>query len=389
MFDKIDWPKAIVAMGVDERYLRRKHGPCPICKGADSGSSPVGDKKKKSKPSDRFRFDDKNGMGTWFCHHCGSGNGYTLIIKVTGKTPAEVLRDLEAFDPLAVGPVDVLGAPIKLDPEFTPEEVAENRRWLNRAWAKANLRSGSDLASVYLRKRVPLCDLSALSNEIRIHPGMKFFEYNEKDESVCLGTFPTMLARVVDGIGTPITLHRTYLTPEGTKAPFKMAKKQMAGIRKLRGAAIRLNDVAASRTLGVTEGIETGYAVMTGYRNSINVWSFLNCGNLAVADIPRERFDMVIIFADHDAMDASKGYRPGTHYAEKLKVKLEAEGFEVEIRLPKEEGTDYADVWATICSERRRKFLSEKNVLASPFETEARTVEATNFSGARSATCEH
>ncbi|MDN2876106.1 toprim domain-containing protein, partial [Campylobacter jejuni] len=83
--------------------------------------------------------------------------------------------------------------------------------------------------------------------------------------------------------------------------------------------AIRLVDVPESRTLGLTEGIETGLAVATGYRYRINVWSLLNCGNLALADIPKGRFDKVIIFADHDHLDVKKEYRPGEHFALLLK----------------------------------------------------------------------
>ena len=39
-----------------------KHGPCPKCGGKD-----------------RFRFDNKDGRGTWFCNHCGSGDGIDIV----------------------------------------------------------------------------------------------------------------------------------------------------------------------------------------------------------------------------------------------------------------------------------------------------------------------
>lgn len=38
------------------------HGPCPACGGKD-----------------RFRFDDKDGRGTWFCNQCGHGDGLDLV----------------------------------------------------------------------------------------------------------------------------------------------------------------------------------------------------------------------------------------------------------------------------------------------------------------------
>ncbi|VTM37715.1 Zinc binding domain / DNA primase [Klebsiella quasipneumoniae] len=39
-----------------------KHGPCPKCGGKD-----------------RFRFDNKDERGTWFCNHCGSGDGIDIV----------------------------------------------------------------------------------------------------------------------------------------------------------------------------------------------------------------------------------------------------------------------------------------------------------------------
>lgn len=39
-----------------------KHGPCPKCGGKD-----------------RFRFDNKDGRGTWFCNHCGNGDGIDIV----------------------------------------------------------------------------------------------------------------------------------------------------------------------------------------------------------------------------------------------------------------------------------------------------------------------
>jgi putative DNA primase/helicase len=33
---------------------------------------------------DRFRFDDKEGHGTWICTHCGAGDGFSLLMKVMG-----------------------------------------------------------------------------------------------------------------------------------------------------------------------------------------------------------------------------------------------------------------------------------------------------------------
>jgi len=55
----------------------RHHGPCPVCGGKD-----------------RFRFDDKDGRGTWFCSQCDpqSGGGLLLLSRYLGKPTIEVAR---------------------------------------------------------------------------------------------------------------------------------------------------------------------------------------------------------------------------------------------------------------------------------------------------------
>jgi putative DNA primase/helicase len=49
------WLDILTGLGVPAKFLRNKHGPCPMCGGKD-----------------RFRFDDKDGKGTFFCNGCGA-----------------------------------------------------------------------------------------------------------------------------------------------------------------------------------------------------------------------------------------------------------------------------------------------------------------------------
>lgn len=330
-FSKVVWHQKLRAAGIDENCLSGKGKPCPLCGGKD-----------------RFRFDNKGNLGTWWCQQCEAGNGYTLLKQFTGWPAAEVLKFL---DDGTVGSTD---APVRAftfeDQDFSPEKVAKNRERLRRAWSRATPLSGHDPASRYLQKRVPGCDVSKLSRSLRFHRGMQYWDRKDDGEFAMLGTFPTLLAQAIDAEQNPITCHRTYLTAAGDKAPFEMVKKQMAGVRKLDGAAIRIVNVPDSRVLGLAEGIENAVAVGTAYRYSINVWSMLNCGNLELADIPEGRFDKIIIFADHDAVDPKKGHRPGEHHATLLKARLEAAGYEVEIRIPPVEGTDFADMWVQYCA---------------------------------------
>ncbi|HGD8911273.1 TPA: primase-helicase zinc-binding domain-containing protein, partial [Escherichia coli] len=56
------WAQILPALGVN--ILKNRHQPCPVCGGKD-----------------RFRFDDQEGRGTWFCNQCGAGDGLALVTR--------------------------------------------------------------------------------------------------------------------------------------------------------------------------------------------------------------------------------------------------------------------------------------------------------------------
>ena len=334
----IPWKSVLPHFGIGEDFLRGVHGPCPVCGGKD-----------------RFRFanhhGNKNGpeIGMWHCNQCGSGNGYELIRHVSPLTDAEIFRQMKVIlggaeaHPAQALAKTAAGAK-KADPADDARKTAER---LNALWQEAQNLSGDDPVSRYLKMRVPDCDLMRLGSDVRFHPALPYYHYsadNGCEQKLLLGTYPGMLLRVRALCGEPINIHRTFLTQEGEKASVPNVKKLMTGTRTLNGAAIRVFE-NSSRTLGVCEGFETGLAVARARRYGISVWSLINAGNLAKADIPREKFDQVLIFADHDMIDQKKGYRPGEYAAQKLKERLLAEGFEVEISVPKHQGQDFADVW--------------------------------------------
>jgi putative DNA primase/helicase len=71
------WPHILPALGV--KVIKNRHQACPVCGGAD-----------------RFRFDDKEGRGTWFCNQCGAGDGLKLVEKVFDVTPSEAAKQVNA-----------------------------------------------------------------------------------------------------------------------------------------------------------------------------------------------------------------------------------------------------------------------------------------------------
>lgn len=70
------WPAILSQAGIVVPANHR-HGPCPMCGGKD-----------------RFRFDDKNGNGTWICNRakCGHGDGLDLLAKFKGCQLIEAAR---------------------------------------------------------------------------------------------------------------------------------------------------------------------------------------------------------------------------------------------------------------------------------------------------------
>jgi len=72
------WPHILPALGV--KVIKNRHQACPVCGG-----------------SDRFRFDDKEGRGTWFCNQCGAGDGLKLVEKVFGVSASEAAEKVSAL----------------------------------------------------------------------------------------------------------------------------------------------------------------------------------------------------------------------------------------------------------------------------------------------------
>ncbi|HFT7042764.1 TPA: primase-helicase zinc-binding domain-containing protein [Enterobacter hormaechei] len=72
------WPRILPALGV--KVMKNRHQACPVCGG-----------------SDRFRFDDKEGRGTWYCNQCGAGDGLKLVEKVFGVSASEAAGKVNAL----------------------------------------------------------------------------------------------------------------------------------------------------------------------------------------------------------------------------------------------------------------------------------------------------
>lgn len=123
-----------------------------------------------------------------------------------------------------------------------------------------------------------------------------------------------MLSAVRAPDGRIVNLHRTYLTPDGKKAPVETPKRlmKMPLTDTIMGACIRMGEPAGGG-IAVAEGIETALSVTTA--TGIACWSAISAQGLEHLILP-ESVKVVLIFADKDASNT------GQTAARKLAVRL-------------------------------------------------------------------
>jgi len=310
-----------------------RHVPCPVHGGTDG-----------------FRlFRDADQTGGGVCNTCGTfPDGFALLMWVNGRSFPEVLQAIAHS--LGLGADE---APPKTwacncrprPPERDRESVIEA---LNRVW-EHSLDPRENRAAplrLYLTRR-GLSGVTLDGDVVRFHPALGYWRRNHHDELELVGRYPGMVALVTGSDGMPVTVHRTYLTPDGRKAPVPEPKKLMGypGDR-LVGGAIRL--FPSAPVLGVAEGIETALAVHL--RTGMPVWSTVSAGLLARFEPPADT-SLVVVWADRDRSGT------GESAAMSLREQLLRRGIPVAVHLPPgpipmgAKGIDWADVWSD-CHER-------------------------------------
>ena len=162
------WEDVLTRLGIDSRYLRNKNGPCPVCGGTD-----------------RFRFDNKNGNGTWYCNQCDphSGNGINLLMSFHGWEFAKAAGEIDQV----VGNCsqDQSTQTAKQDPKIRLRKIQKGLQSID----------GINPVSLYLKNRnLPKC--SALS----YHPKQAYYE-----DGSYKGSFPCMVAKFSSKCGKPLT----------------------------------------------------------------------------------------------------------------------------------------------------------------------------------------
>jgi putative DNA primase/helicase len=286
------WRGILSAAGIEQRFLTGRHTACPVCGGKD-----------------RFRFDDKEGMGTWYCNNCKAGDGFKLVMNVLHvdfKEAAKIVKE-------KIGVADYV------EPKKQQNEE-QNKASLNAIYKQSEPVTAGDFVDKYLASR----NIAARPKALRkIH----------KCRSSSGKLYPAMLAIMSDLSGKSVTMHRTYIV-DGKKADIEKPREFMPG-KIPDGAAVRLCEPGIN--LGIAEGVETALSASQLY--NIPVWAALNAVLLEKWTPPAESTN-IFIFADNDF--SFTGQKAAYALANRLSLK----GLSVQVIMPDKIGTDWNDVGA-------------------------------------------
>jgi putative DNA primase/helicase len=284
------WYGILSALGVDSRFLRNKHGPCPFC----------------GEGKDRFRWDNKAGKGTFICNKCGAGDGFELLKRLKGWDFKQAADEVER----------IVGGIRRVEPRAAVSPEGQ-RAAMQKRWKQCHpVMDSDDPVALYLKRRVGIGSL-AVPQILRSAPDR-----------------PAMVALMQAPDGRATMVHTTFLTWDGRKAQMDNPRLMMPGTIA-DGAAVRLTETGEE--LGIAEGIETALSAtaLTG----VPCWAALNRVLLqkwiAPAGVKR-----VVIFGDSDAK--FDGQAAAFALASRLS---RGNQIDVDVRIPPKIGEDWNDVW--------------------------------------------
>lgn len=247
------WPRILPALGLN--VVKNRHMPCPVCQGTD-----------------RFRFDDKDGRGTWICNQCGAGDGLSLVEKALSISLSE-----------AAGRVNALTGNL---PQVSPETVTEPERENDEA-ARA---AAAELAQQLVSTAREAAGNSYLSR--KGWPQQRSLTL-AKAQKIAVTAYRTgdLIVPLHDISGQLVNVQ--LINAAGDKRTLKGGQ--------VKGACHLLSNGGPAKRIWLAEGYATGLTVhnLTGDE----VWIALSSGNfLSLAGLVREKHPALplLIAADRD-----------------------------------------------------------------------------------------
>lgn len=295
------WPELLQSFGLSSAALDGRNHPCP-CTGDGE---------------DRFRFTDRNGSGSYFCHcddyaRRGRAGGISLLMCAKGWSYEQACAEIEK----------VVGTVEATPPKPAREETSDRMRARMQAIAKT-CKDPSDAVLNYLASR-------GLAAAPAIRQGRADYWDKVDGRWKRLGEFDVMVCSIRGPDDKPHALHVTYLA-DGRKADVPSSRKVMGMIPK--GSAMRL--FPAGDELGIAEGIETALAARALF--DVPVWACYSAGVLEGFE-PPSGVKVVWIFSDNDENAT------GQIAAFRCKQRLHGMGIEAHVVIPARAGEDWNDV---------------------------------------------
>jgi putative DNA primase/helicase len=248
----------------------KRHGPCPVCGGKD-----------------RFRFDDKDGRGTWYCSQCepSSGGGLLLLSRFIGKSTIETAKEL-------VGDDDYKTVAPKRIHTVNYDDV----RAINIEKAKKGALTLFNSAVLSSHKYM---DNKGLNGEWLTN-GQAIMTNN--------GVVPACGFLLVPVYKKGELVNMQKITVDGIKRP--LFGGDMQGVQHVIDGS--------AKNVAITEGYATGITI--NLATKWKTYAAFNAGNLeaavkqAKAEHPAAK---IVVFGDHDELDPAHNRRPGEYYAAK------------------------------------------------------------------------
>lgn len=263
------WPSILERLAIPTNH---GEGPCPACGGKT-----------------RYRFDNKDNRGTYFCSHCGAGTGLDLVMKVNqcgAREAAELVAEAMAL------------------PMPEPKPAREKPQTDIAGKVAALAAKSSPGQSAYLTSKGLQCPFPMLSDG-------------------------SLLLVLKNGAGA--TTGAQVIKPDGSK-------RLVAGTVK-KGSFCVVNSGETPETVIIAEGLATALSVQQ-FRPDATIITAIDAGNLlSVAQVMRQRYPgaQIIIAADNDI-------KPGEPNTGKSAAEKSAKAVSGWVALPQsEEKADWND----------------------------------------------
>jgi putative DNA primase/helicase len=211
-----------------------------------------------------------------------------------------------------------LGKPAARPVETRKHETLAD--WGRALWGATKPLSG--VAAAYLDARA--CVIPPKGTHLRWLPELKH-------PSGYIG--PALVALITDvHTREPLSLHRTWIKPDGNKADLEAPRLLLKNHRKAGGVVRLWPDEHVGAVLGIAEGIESALSLAHAVEA---VWSVIDAGNLQNFPV-LTGVQQIFIGGDNDPAGIKAAYSCGNRWA--------AADREARVLVPEHEGWDLNDV---------------------------------------------